>query len=263
MKQLTTSIADFWRATFFLSKHGLLYYFIPLVVSLVLNISLFAGIFTLGKEILEGVFPSMKSTFMQWDSNASILKNLSSISLKGYSTLFGIILLLLTGHKLSKYIVLIILSPLFAILSEKVESIISGRKFPFSFNQLIKDIIRGCIIAIRNLIIELCLIILFTLVGLFAGPLAVFVVPILWIISAYFYGFSMMDYTSERHKLSISQSIQFVRNNRYIAIGNGSMYSLLDMIPVVGLCIAPINAVVGATLSILENKKPTQVNVGS
>ena len=61
--------------------------------------------------------------------------------------IFGQIMLqlvfLLFYFSLFKYIFLIIGSPVFAYLSEKTEAIIEGKDFPFSFAQLLKDIIRG------------------------------------------------------------------------------------------------------------------------
>src|SRR5687768_1989718 len=51
---------------------------------------------------------------------------------------------------LFKFLFLIIGSPVFAYLSEKTSSIIEGKDFPFSFGQLLKDIVRGIRVALRN-----------------------------------------------------------------------------------------------------------------
>ncbi|MES2882893.1 MAG: EI24 domain-containing protein, partial [Bacteroidota bacterium] len=51
---------------------------------------------------------------------------------------------------LFKYLFLIIGSPVFAYLSEKTSSIIEGRDFPFSMQQLMKDAWRGIKLAVRN-----------------------------------------------------------------------------------------------------------------
>ena len=59
---------------------------------------------------------------------------------------------LLFYFSLFKYLFLIIGSPVFAYLSEKTESIMEGREFPFSFTQLLKDIVRGIKIALRNML---------------------------------------------------------------------------------------------------------------
>src|SRR5690606_37816368 len=145
-------------------------------------------------------------------------------------------------------------SPVFAFLSEKTESIIEGRDFPFSFSQLLKDILRGIRIAFRNLIwqtvylISLFLLSFIPVVGWVAAVIALF-------IEFYYFGFSMLDYSSERHKLSYSQSIHFIGRHKGLAIGNGIGFFILHFIPIVGWLIAPSMAVIAATLSLLNAKK--------
>lgn len=256
MQQFFNAIHHFFAATRFLAKHKLLhYYLIPLVLSIVLQVSLFASIFIFSKYLASQILGTyMPQTVTEFKGFWQFLNIFSGFSLaKIASFIIGIILLLISS-KFSKYLVLIILSPIFALLSEKVEEKITGNVVPFNASQFLKDIVRGIILAMRNLLIELLLIAVFTIAGLFGGPFALLVVPVLWLISAYFYGFSMMDYTCERRKMSISQSIQFISENRSMALGNGGMYLILEKIPFVGLCIAPINAVVGATTCILERK---------
>jgi CysZ protein len=60
------------------------------------------------------------------------------------------LIMLLFYFSLFKYIFLIIGSPVFAYLSEKTESIMEGKDFPFSFRQLMADILRGIKLALRN-----------------------------------------------------------------------------------------------------------------
>lgn len=156
-----------------------------------------------------------------------------------------------------KYIVLMIMSPVLAILSEKTEKLITGNKYPFKFKQLIKDIIRGNIIVIRNMSIEF----IGTVVLFFVGyiPIIGFFSPVvLIIISFYFFGFSMIDYSSERHKLSIKESIHYVRANKGFAIANGCIFYLLLLIPIIGLLIAPAYSIIAATLGVekIKNQIP-------
>ncbi|MES2617270.1 MAG: EI24 domain-containing protein [Bacteroidota bacterium] len=256
MKQLGQGIRHFFSATSFLSKHGLLYFYLfPLALSLLLYIALSTAIVAFSKYITtlllgdylpkEGIQNDGTSSFLSFFSGDTITTIVSII--------VGVIIFLISA-KLSKYVVLILLSPVFALLSEIVDEKMTGKKYPFNLYQLLKDILRGSLIALRNLSIELLLIGAFSLLGFAAGPFSLLVVPVLWLVSAYFYGFSMMDYTCERRKMSVGQSIEFIRRNRGIAVGNGAMYTLLDLIPIVGLTIAPINAVVGATTAIIESE---------
>ena len=150
-----------------------------------------------------------------------------------------------------KYIILIILSPVLALLSERVEEIKYGVKFPFEFNQFVKDVLRGILITIRNMFIEYGIILLCLLVIWI--PVVGWIISILlYILSAYFVGFSMMDYTSERRRLKISQSVSFVRRRKGIAISNGFIFNILLLIPFIGISIGPVISVVAATLAATE-----------
>lgn len=252
--QTIQSIKHFFSATSFLRKHQLMHYYIyPIILCVVYYLLLISSIKFFSEYLLQHVFndyltPIDKKIEGFWSF-------LSFFSIKKIAMVLTWLISFMLTTKFSKYVILILLSPVFAFLSEKVDEKLTGKQYPFDLFQLIKDVFRGVLIALRNLTIELFLIAILTLSSFFAGPLAILLVPVLWLISSYFYGFSMMDYTSERRKYSISNSVQFVRKNKGIALGNGMMYSVFDMIPVVGIVFAPINAVVGATISIIEKEK--------
>lgn len=157
-------------------------------------------------------------------------------------------------YSLFKYIFLIIGSPLFAYLSEKTESILTGRDFPFSSAQLVKDAVRGIALAVRNslwqtvYVVSLVILSLIPLVGWISPLIALF-------IECYYYGFSMMDYSCERRKLSASESIDFIGRHRGLAIGNGLMFYLMHGVIIIGWVLAPAYAVVAATLSLHKIKQ--------
>lgn len=155
---------------------------------------------------------------------------------------------------LFKYLFLIIGSPLFAYLSEKTESIIEGKDFPFSWGQFLKDIARGIRLALRNTLwqsvytISLLILALFPVVGWITPLIVLFV-------ECYYYGFSMLDYSCERHKLSPSESISFIGRHKGLAIGNGMVFYLMHLLPIVGWILAPAYAVVAATISLYHQEK--------
>ena len=152
------------------------------------------------------------------------------------------------------YITLIILSPLFAYISERTEEIVSGKKYPFDLNQFLNDILRGVFIAFRNLFLETVWMILLFILSFIPVIGWLGAVP-LFIISAYFYGFSFIDYTSERRKMKIGKSIEFVRVHKWLVISNGTMFSLFLLIPFCGVLLSgfvAIVSVVAATLAVNE-----------
>jgi len=166
---------------------------------------------------------------------------------------FKIMFFLLFAY-LGGYIIIILLSPVFSYLSERTEKIKTGVDYPFSFTQLLKDVLRGIIIALRNFSIELVLTVLMFVLS-FIPIIGWFAAIMLFFISAYFYGFSFMDYALERKKLNLKQSIRFMRENKGIVIANGFVFSLCLIIPFCGVSFssfAAIISVVAGTLAVSE-----------
>jgi CysZ protein len=150
---------------------------------------------------------------------------------------------------LFKYLFLIIGSPVFAYLSEKTTSIIEGRDFPFNFSQLMKDAWRGSKLALRNTVWQTVYIVLLLFLSFI--PLFGWITPLIALfIECYYYGFSMMDYSCERNKLSAGASIQFISRHKGLAIGNGLIFYLMHGLIIIGWILAPAYAVVAATLSL-------------
>jgi len=166
----------------------------------------------------------------------------------------GIILwlvLMLFYFSLFKYIWLIVGSPVFSYLSEKTQSIIEGKEFPFSFKQLLKDAARGARLSLRNMIRQTVYSISLLLLSLI--PVAGWITPLIALfVECYYYGFSMMDYSCERQKLTASQSTAFITKHRGLAIGNGLVFYLMHVVILVGWLLAPAYAVIAATLSLYK-----------
>jgi CysZ protein len=169
------------------------------------------------------------------------------------------LVLLLFYFSWFKYLFLIIGSPLFAYLSEKTESILLQKDYPFSFRQFITDIARGIRIALRNTLWQTVFTISIVVLALI--PLLGWVTPLLALfIECYYFGFSMLDYTNERKGYSANQSIDFINNHKGLAIGNGMIFYLMHALPLVGWILAPGYAVIAATLSMQSIKEPQQVS---
>lgn len=97
------------------------------------------------------------------------------------------------------YIVMVVMSPVYSWLSERVGSRLSGVRYSFSFKQLLWEIGRGIWVAVRCMLFQtvLMLFLFFCVVSSrnrFGTPVLTFIV------SAYFYGFAFMDYAIERKR---------------------------------------------------------------
>jgi CysZ protein len=247
---MITAIAGYGQAHRFISRHRLWkWIFIP---GLLYTLLFCAGIY-----------------FFWTSSNAAIDWMLLKTGVKGWMDkmnqswlrflfIFGQIILhlvfMMFYFSLFKFLFLIVGSPLFAYLSEKTEAILEGKEFPFSFLQLMKDILRGIRIALRNMLWQTVYTVSILILSFI--PVIGWITPVIGLlIECYYFGFSMLDYSCERHKLSTSQSIAFIGRHKGLAIGNGMVFYGMHLIPVLGWLLAPSYAVVAATLSLLNQKK--------
>lgn len=180
----------------------------------------------------------------------------------------------------TKYMVMILLSPLLAILSEKTEEILTGKIYKFNLRQLIKDVKRGVGIAIRMLIAEFAIILLVLKPISYLFDINDFIYETaVVLVGFYFYGFAYIDYINERLRLSVSESWKFMKKHAGLAFGIGGIYSLFYKIPSLvntsnswtnmfldnfGVLFAPILAIVAATIAMHKlvdlNKSKFSVN---
>jgi CysZ protein len=253
LKEIITAIQAYGQTHRFIIKHRLWkWIFIP---GLLYTLLFCAGIYffwTSSTAAIEWMF--IKTGVRNWMDkwNESWMR---------FLFIFGRIMLhlvfLMFYFSLFKYLFLILGSPLFAYLSEKTEAIIEGKDFPFSFTQLMKDIARGIRIAFRNMLWQTLYMVCIFIVAFI--PLVGWVTPLIsLVVECYYLGFSMLDYSCERHKLSTTQSIGFIGKHKGLAIGNGLVFYLMHLLPVVGWILAPSYAVIAATISLYgeEGDKP-------
>ena len=154
------------------------------------------------------------------------------------------------------YIVIICLSPVFAFLSEATEEKLTGNKYKFNGDQIMRDVVRGILIACRNLFIELGWIIVIFILGLFIPLLGGIIGTVLiFFISSYFYGFAFIDYTNERRRLTVKQSVRFIRDNKGLAIANGMIFSFFLLIPFCGTCLAGFAAILSVIAATVATHK--------
>ncbi|MEJ7627531.1 MAG: EI24 domain-containing protein [Ferruginibacter sp.] len=250
LKEIIIAIQSYSEAHRFIVKHRLWKWI--LIPGLIYTILFLAGIYLFWITSNSAIeFVLLKTGVRSWldkmqDSWLRYLFIVGQIILH--------LILLLFYFSLFKFLFLIIGSPVFAYLSEKTESIMEGKDFPLNFRQLLSDVFRGIRIALRNILWQS--VYLLTILILSFIPLVGWVAPLVALfIECYYFGFSMLDYSSERNKISYQQSINFIGHHKGLAIGNGMVYYMLHFVPVVGWLFAPSYAVIAATLSIINAKK--------
>lgn len=245
LKEIVTAIQSYIKAHRFISKHELWKWI--LIPGILYTILFMVGMFFFWSSSADAVsYLSHRLGIDRW------LHRQGSGILSFFFMMGGImvqLILLLFYFSLFKYIFLIVGSPLFAYLSEKTEAIIEGREFPFSLRQLMKDIVRGIKLALRNTLWQTVYSVSILILSFI--PLVGWITPIIaLLVECYYYGFSMLDYSCERHKLSPAASIEFIGKHKGLAIGNGILFYLMHLIPFLGWVLAPSYAVVAATISL-------------
>ena len=254
LKDIVIAIQAYGQAHSFIRRHKLWKWIIipGIVYTLMFCISMyiFANSATNVIELL-----SIKTGLNKW------VASLQS-SVAGFLfTIAGMmlwLLLMLFYFSLFKYLWLIVGSPIFAWLSEKTEAILEGKSQSFNMKQFLKDIVRGISIALRNTLWQTVYTVAVILLSFI--PVLGWTVPLFaLIIECYYYGFSMLDYSCERHNLSQAESIYFIGNRKGLAIANGLIFYLMHLVPVIGWIFAPSYAVIAATLSIHKSTKANEI----
>ena len=253
LKEIIISIQSYFEAHQFIKKHKLWkWILVPGII--------YAIFFIYGFSF----FWSSSSQAIEWILIQSHAKSWLEKMEDGWLSFFFIIgqifirlLLLIYYLSLFKFLFFILGSPVVAYLSEKTESIIKNESYHVNTKQLIPDIIRGSKIAVRNFFWQTIYFI--TLFFLSLIPLIGWPTPLFFIfIDCYYIGFSMLDYNNARKNISFNKSVAIIGHHRGLAIGNGIVFYLFHVLPLVGWIFAPSYAVIAATISL--HKDTNEIN---
>ena len=219
------------------------YLFLPALIGLALLSGIGYSAFSLADNIGSFLFH-----YYPFEWGSSIVSTASNI--------VGGFLLFVFGLILSKHLILVAVSPFMSTLSQKVEEELLGYRQPTG--NVLKGFYRGLRVAIRNIIRELffvALLIAFTFIPVVGIGFSI----LIFVIQAYYAGYANMDYTLERY-FSVKEGTQFVRRNRGLALGNGTIFLLLLMTGI-GILFAPPLATIAATIE--STKRLGNVNSSS
>jgi len=210
------------------------YFVVPALISLVLAAIIFGSSWYLSDDVggwLSNLYP--------WEFGKLAVEKISSI--------FGGLLLVALGLILYKNLVMALASPFMSLLSERIERNLGAGidDSPLTVRRILSETIRGLRIALRNIIRELLITLLLLLLGLI--PIfAPFTAILIFATQAFYAGFGSMDYILERH-FNMRDSVRFVRANRGLAIGNGTVFLLILMTGVGFLIALPLSTVAATT----------------
>ena len=179
-----------------------------------------------------------------------------------FSSFIGAVIVLVIGLILYKHIVMALSAPFMSPVSEKIEAHLTGvENHEHRITSFKEQLWRGIRINLRNLSKELLFTFPILLIG-FIPVIGIFSSILLFLVQAYYAGFGNMDYTLERH-FKYKESIDFVNKNKGIAIGNGIVFMLFLLIPVIGIIIVLPLSVTAATLKTVELLKEEHLLLSS
>lgn len=174
------------------------------------------------------------------------------------SNVVGAIVVLAIGLILYKHIIMALSAPFMSPVSEKIEAHLTGvRNVDYRTTSFKEQLWRGIRLNVRNLGREL----LFTiplLILKFIPVVNIFSAILLFLMQAYYAGFGNIDYTLERH-FKYDESVTFVKKNRGVAIGNGIVFMLFLLIPVVGIILVLPMSVTAASVKTIDLLKTDKV----
>lgn len=181
------------------------------------------------------------------------------------SNFIGALLIIALGLMLYRHIVMALSAPFMSPVSEKIEKHLYGQSHSHRETTFMAQLWRGVRINVRNLTLELLLTVPILLIG-FIPVIGIVSTILLFLVQSYYAGFGNMDYTLERH-YKYSESIRFVQKNRGLAIGNGMVFMLMLLIPIVGIILVLPLSVTAATTETLKvigpigGKTPSQKKI--
>ena len=186
-----------------ISKGKFLVYFIPgLIASL-----FFASLYTLTREI---------------ETALGFVKYVPLIGEYIYSAVsgtFGLIYFIFL--QIYMFTVLTLLSPFNTLLSEAVDTEITSRTYSFSIAQVIKDFLRMIFIVFLALFMEFFFMIAWWIISWIFG-LGILDSLMYFLISAFFFGFAFYDYSLERSKKGVIDSLGFSFSKLPVMILSGT-----------------------------------------
>lgn len=249
LKELILSIRAYFYAHRFILQHKLWKW---MIIPGILYTFLF----------VEGMnyFSQTSSIFIEWIILKTGLKtwidSLSSDLIGFFITMGSFWLwftLLLFYFALFKYLFLIVFAPFFSYLHMRIAAIQQNE--PFVFNKPIynKLVMRAVRLNITNLLWQTVYLIPIVLVCTL--PIIGWFTPIFTILmECYYFGYGMLDYGLATEKRSKIAAAHYVSLHKGLPIGNGLLFYMLHLIPIIGWMTAPFYALIAAHLNTQEVK---------
>ena len=242
IKNILVAIKSYFGAFSLISQLKLWRYFIiPMVISFITAILIFGLAYTLSDNIGQYI-----SKIWFWEFGKATFTS--------FSNFIGGLFVVIIGLIIFKHIIMALSAPFMSPVSEKIEQHITGQtNLTHRNTTFTQQLWRGIKINGRNLSMELLITLPLLLLKLI--PIVnIFSTILLIAVQAYYAGFGNIDYTLERH-FNYKNSIKFVKANKGLAIGNGIVFMLFLLIPLIGvILVLPLSVTAASTITVAALK---------
>ena len=208
------------------------YFIIPILISFITAIAIIVFSYVLSDNLGNYI-----ADFWKWEFGKQTFEMVS--------TFLSGVLIIVIGLLMYKHIIMAFSAPFMSPVSEKIEEYLTGIKSQHIVNSFQQQLLRSIKLNVRNLIREILVTIPILLLSIIP-VIGIFFTFLLFIVQAYYAGFGNMDYTLERY-FSYKESVKFVNKNKGVAIGNGIVFILFLVIPVIGVILVLPLSVTAAT----------------
>lgn len=212
-----------------------------ILLALVLNALFFIVMLIFTWQSAQHVF-DIVLRYLAEKTDFEIFKNMSKIL-----TIVMSILGILVYAFIYKKLVLVLFSPLWALIAEKTEEVMRGEDFPFHIHKFLKDVLRSIVVNVYTTFLQFAITVLIFFLSFI--PLVVVITSALHIIvNAYFWGYNLIDYRNELYGYNLRSSNKIVSEHAMFSTGVGFVFTLLLYIPIIGVILAPAWSVMAATI---------------
>ena len=240
IKDIVKSIQTYFKAIIIINELKLWKYFlIPIFLGLLLGLTFIATAILLSDNMGNYI-----ANYWTFDFGKNFITSLSSWVGGFIIMIFGIILF--------KHLLMALSAPFMTPVSEKVEVYLTKKSIikNNSKKSFVTQLLRSIRLNTRNLLKELAITLPLILLS-FIPVIGIIGVVLIFYFQSFYTGFGNMDYTLERH-LDYKQSKLFIKKNKGIAIGNGAVFTVMLLIPFVGIMLTLPIATVAATINTVE-----------
>lgn len=246
IKDINKSFQSYLRALKLVGRLRLWKYFlVPVIIGLLLGMSFISSAVSLSDD-----FGASLSQYWKFDFGKGFITKFSS-------WVAGFIILIL-GIIIYKHILMALSAPFMTPLSEKVEVYLTGKPLVknTSKSTFVSQLLRSIQLNLTNLLKELAITLPLMVLSLIPA-IGLIAVALIFYFQSYYTGFGNMDFTLERY-FNYTKSKQFVKKNKGIAIGNGAVFTVMLLIPFVGIMITLPIATIAATIDVIERLNTTK-----